>query len=48
MSAAPVADGGTVDERRRRQRARNWAIFALLMGFVALIYLVTLVKLGGF
>ena len=37
-----------MDERRRRQRARNWAIFALLMGFVALIYLITLVKLGGF
>jgi hypothetical protein len=48
MSVAAVAGGGTVDERRRRQRARNWAIFALLMGFVALIYLITLVKLGGF
>jgi hypothetical protein len=38
----------TVDERLKRQRARNWAILALLMGFVALIYVVTLVKLGGF
>jgi hypothetical protein len=37
-----------VDERQKRQRARNWAILALLMGFVALIYVVTLVKLGGF
>jgi hypothetical protein len=38
----------TVDERQKRQRARNWAILALLIGFVALIYVVTLVKLGGF
>jgi hypothetical protein len=38
----------TVDERQKRQRARNWAILALLVGFVALIYIVTLVKLGGF
>jgi hypothetical protein len=37
-----------VDERLKRQRARNWAILALLAGFVALIYLVTLVKLGAF
>ncbi len=37
-----------VDERLKRQRARNWAILALLMGFVALIYVVTLVKLGAF
>ena len=36
-----------MDERRRRQRARNWAILALLMGFVLLVYLITLAKLGG-
>jgi hypothetical protein len=47
MSVAAIPDGGTVDERRRRQRARNWAILALLMGFVLLIYLITLAKLGG-
>jgi hypothetical protein len=40
--------GLTVDERTRRQRARNWAILGLLAGFVVLIYLVTLVKLGAF
>jgi hypothetical protein len=37
-----------VDERIKRQRARNWAILALLAGFAALIYVVTLVKLGAF
>ena len=47
MSVTAVSDGGTVDERRRRQRARNWAILALLMGFVLLVYLITLAKLGG-
>ena len=38
----------TVDERLKRQRARNWAIFALLLGFVALVYVVALVKMGAF
>jgi hypothetical protein len=37
-----------VDERQKRQRARNWAILALLAGFVALVYVITLVKLGAF
>jgi len=37
-----------MDERRKRQQARNWAILALLAGFVGLIYLITLVKLGAF
>ncbi|MGH7123167.1 MAG: hypothetical protein ACREFI_02260 [Stellaceae bacterium] len=37
-----------VDERAKRQRARNWAILALLAGFVALVYVITLVKLGAF
>jgi hypothetical protein len=40
--------GLTMDERAKRQRARNWAILALLGGFVALIYVITLVKLGAF
>ncbi|HNB46225.1 MAG TPA: hypothetical protein PLL72_18710 [Burkholderiaceae bacterium] len=34
-------------ERRRRQRARNWAIFVALAAFVAIVYVVTLVKLKG-
>jgi len=37
-----------VDERQKRQRARNWAILSLLAGFVALVYVITLVKLGAF
>ena len=37
-----------VDEWGKRRRARNWAILLLLAGFVALVYVVTLVKLGMF
>jgi ferric-dicitrate binding protein FerR (iron transport regulator) len=35
------------DERRRRQRARNWAIFLALAAFVTIVYIVTIVKLKG-
>ena len=34
-------------ELGRRQRGRNLAILAVLLGFVALIYLITLVRMGG-
>lgn len=36
-----------VDDRQRRQRARNWALFAVLVGFAALFYLITIVRMGG-
>jgi fatty acid desaturase len=35
------------EERKRRLRARNWAIFAALAAFVAIVYVVTIVKLQG-
>lgn len=35
------------EERRRRQRAKNWALVAALVAFVAVIYLVTIVRMGG-
>ncbi|MGH6893429.1 MAG: hypothetical protein ACREEP_14355 [Dongiaceae bacterium] len=35
------------EERLRRQRARNWAIFAALLSFVAIVFIVTIVKLKG-
>lgn len=37
-----------VDEWLKRRRARNWAVFALLLGFCALIYVIALVKMGAF
>ncbi|HEY1384345.1 MAG TPA: hypothetical protein VGF43_12055 [Dongiaceae bacterium] len=35
------------DERRRRQRARNWAIFLALAAFVIVVYVVTIVRMKG-
>ena len=33
------------EERQRRRRQRNWAVFLVLLGFVALIYAITIVKI---
>jgi len=35
------------DERARRQRARNRAVLLLLLGMVALIYVISIVRMGG-
>jgi hypothetical protein len=35
-----------VDERKRQQRAKNRAMLAVLLGLVALFYVMTLVKMG--
>ncbi|WP_156927183.1 hypothetical protein [Azospirillum halopraeferens] len=35
------------EERRRRLRGRNLAMLAVLMGLVALFYVITLVRMGG-
>jgi len=35
------------DERERRMRARNRALLAVLLGLVALFYVVTIVRLSG-
>ncbi|HWA45885.1 MAG TPA: hypothetical protein VHA10_21875 [Hypericibacter adhaerens] len=35
------------DETKRRQRARNWAVFAALLGFVVLVYVVSILRMGG-
>jgi hypothetical protein len=32
-------------ERLRRRRGRNWAVFLSLLGFVVLVYGVTIVKI---
>lgn len=32
-------------QRLQRRRQRNWALFAILAGFVLLIYAVTIVKI---
>ncbi len=33
---------------KRRRRLRNWALLGALAGFVVLVYLVALVKMGFF
>lgn len=35
------------NEFDRRRRGRNLAILFALLGFIALVYLVTLVRMGG-
>ncbi len=34
-------------EVHRKQRTKNLALFAVLVGLIVLIYLITLVRLGG-
>ncbi len=34
-------------ERRKRQRGKNLALLAVLAGFVVLVYIVSLVRMGG-
>ncbi len=34
-------------EQRKRQRAKNLALLAALAGFVVLVYIVSLVRMGG-
>ena len=35
------------EERAKRLRHRNWAILAVLLGFVALVYVISIVKMKG-
>ena len=32
---------------RRRQRVKNWALFAALVAFVVVVYFVSIVKMSG-
>lgn len=48
VSAMNAPDSAAIQqERRRRLRARNWAIFLALAAFVAIVYVVTIVKMKG-
>lgn len=40
-------DRQDAEARRRRLRSKNLALFAALMGFVVLIYVVSVVRMGG-
>jgi hypothetical protein len=41
----PISADPVNKERERRRRLRNWAVFAVLGGFVLLVYTVTIVKI---
>jgi len=34
-------------EEERKRKQRNWAIAGLLLAFIVLVYVVTIVKIGG-
>jgi hypothetical protein len=36
-----------LDDRQRRQRGRNLALLAVLVGLVALFYVLAIVRMGG-
>ncbi|MEX0808322.1 MAG: hypothetical protein WD044_06300 [Dongiaceae bacterium] len=38
---------GNVAERKRRLRMRNLALAAALLAFVVIVYLVSIVRMGG-
>lgn len=40
--------GLMVDDRQRQRRGKNLALLAVLLGLVALFYVMTLVKMGAF
>ncbi len=42
MNARPA-----LSEKQKRLRQRNWALLAALVGFVVLVYVVTIVKMQG-
>ncbi len=34
------------DDRLKRQRSKNYALLAVLLGFVVIVYLVSIVRMG--
>jgi hypothetical protein len=34
-------------DRRRRQRLKNWALLGVLMTFVVVVYFVSIIRMGG-
>jgi len=42
-----MPDRNAAEERRRRQSAKSWTLVAVLLAFVALVYVVTIVRLSG-
>lgn len=34
-------------EEQKKRKQRNWALAGILLAFVAIVYVVTIVKIGG-
>ena len=48
MTAADIpVDAQQINERERRMRARNRALLAVLLGLVALFYVMAIVRMSG-
>jgi hypothetical protein len=43
----PATEAMMMDERQRRQRARNRALLIVLLALVALFYVLSMVRTGG-
>ena len=37
----------SADEKKKRLRQRNWAVALALVAFIAIVYVITIVKLQG-
>jgi hypothetical protein len=35
------------DERRKRQKIKNWVLLAVLFTFVVVVYFVSIIRMGG-
>jgi len=46
-AAADVIRKRPMDERERRMRGRNRALLVVLLGLVALFYVLAIVRIGG-
>jgi len=39
--------GENEDERRRRQRMKNWVLLGALLTFVVVVYFVSIIRMSG-
>jgi len=39
--------GENDDDRKKRQKIKNWALLAALLAFVVVVYFVSIIRMGG-
>ena len=39
--------GENDDDRKRRQKFKNWALLLALLAFVVVVYFVSIIRMGG-